>query len=567
MPKVSIIIPFNNVEKYINQCLDSVVNQTLSDVEIICVDDASDDGTLDIVKGYANKDNRIKLIELSERKGQGYARNRALEVATGEYIGFVDSDDFVHLNMFEALYNKAIENDCEIVMCKASEYDDETGKYIHSDYYSLECLANYPKEVFNAEETKEHILDINIVIWNKIYKREYLKEIGGKFPEGFVFEDLPFFFGTYLPAKRISIVWEDFYSYRINRKNSTMLQFNNKLLDRPYMVSLTYEKIKNSQYLDEKLKEIQGWIINDLFHRFSLLEKTYQKEYFFLMKKVFKTFEIEDIEAPCWKKVYHFENYLLVLNNSYEEFMKRVVDKYTNIHKIEDKIVSMISTMVERTELSGTLEKICSNFVQDLVNMNNATDAKISKVYEEITNNYKYTEKLVEDVKNSGLSGNTKEKIDLFYTNLKDLSYVVHENENLLNDKLYKLEQVLTDKISFEKEETKKFISNLLKELTQQISDEILQKQKENKNELRKIEDKLNELNSKFDSYINEEKLKQKFQELENKYLSLLEEQNYRHNEEMMILKEQLIQAEQNLSEKLETPCRKIHNYIAGKKK
>ena len=110
-------------------------------------------------------------------------------------------------------------------------------------------------------------------------------------------------------------------------------------------------------------------------------------------------------------------------------------------------------------------------------------------------------------------------------------------------------------------------VTDLLKELAQQVSNEILQKQKEQNEELEKIEDKLNDLNLKFNSYISEEKLEQKLQELENKYLSLLEEQNYRHNEEMMILKEQLIQAEQNLSEKLETPCRKIHNYIAGRKK
>lgn len=90
MPKVSIIIPFNNVENYISECLDSVLNQTLKDIEVICINDASTDGTLSLVKQYAEKDERIKLIELSERKGQGFARNRGIEIATGEYIGFVE---------------------------------------------------------------------------------------------------------------------------------------------------------------------------------------------------------------------------------------------------------------------------------------------------------------------------------------------------------------------------------------------------------------------------------------------------------------------------------------------
>ncbi len=182
MPKVSVIIPFNNVENYIKECLDSVLNQTLTDIEVICVDDASDDGTLNIVKELANKDNRIRLIELSERKGQGYARNRAIEIATGDYIGFVDSDDFVKPEMFKLLYEKALENDNDIVMCQVSEYDDVTGQYIQSDYYSLAPLYSFADRMFSAEDTKQVILDINVALWNKIYRRSYLEEIGEKFP-------------------------------------------------------------------------------------------------------------------------------------------------------------------------------------------------------------------------------------------------------------------------------------------------------------------------------------------------------------------------------------------------
>ena len=93
---------------------------------------------------------------------------------------------------------------------------------------------------------EENILDINVVIWNKIFKREFLNKINAKFEEGYIFEDLPFFFYTFLKAEKVNIVWESLYYYRQNRKNSTMQQFNNKILDRPYMVSLTYEKIIES---------------------------------------------------------------------------------------------------------------------------------------------------------------------------------------------------------------------------------------------------------------------------------------------------------------------------------
>jgi len=320
MPKVSIIIPFNNVESYISECLDSIINQTLTDIEIICIDDASSDNSSSIVKKYAQKDERIRLIELSARKGQGYARNRGIEVATGEYIGFVDSDDFVKLNMFETLYKTAKQNDTEIVMCQSVEFDDITKQQISSEYYALYPLVRFQDNVFSAEDTKDVILNINVALWNKIYKRSYLEKIGEKFPEGYIYEDLPFFFGSYLPAKKVQIVWKELYYYRVNRKNSTMQQFNFKILDRLPMVSLTYCKIKDFPYLDEYRKNVQAWVINDIFHRYILLKDYNQKEYFFLMKKIFKSLEVENVEDEYWKRVYHFDGYLFVVNNNFKDF-------------------------------------------------------------------------------------------------------------------------------------------------------------------------------------------------------------------------------------------------------
>ncbi len=109
MPKVSVIIPVYNTEKYLPKCLDSVCNQTLSDIEIICINDASTDNSLAILKEYAKKDNRIKLINFKENKGAAAARNTGIDEAQGEYIGFVDSDDFVDLDFYEKLYRTAID--------------------------------------------------------------------------------------------------------------------------------------------------------------------------------------------------------------------------------------------------------------------------------------------------------------------------------------------------------------------------------------------------------------------------------------------------------------------------
>src|SRR5574344_2160891 len=121
MPKVSVIIPIYNVEKYLRQCLDSVVNQTLKDIEIICINDGSTDSTLSIIKEYATNDNRIKIID-KKNSGYGDSMNQGLDMATGDYIGIVESDDFAELNMFDKLYNKAIENNLDLVRCQYFHY-------------------------------------------------------------------------------------------------------------------------------------------------------------------------------------------------------------------------------------------------------------------------------------------------------------------------------------------------------------------------------------------------------------------------------------------------------------
>ena len=114
MPKVSIIVPVYNVEKYLNRCIQSLLNQTLKDIEIIMVDDGSPDRCPQMCDNYAKKDNRIKVIH-KQNAGLGYARNSGLEIATGEYIAFVDSDDFVNSQMYETLYNNAVSTKADVV--------------------------------------------------------------------------------------------------------------------------------------------------------------------------------------------------------------------------------------------------------------------------------------------------------------------------------------------------------------------------------------------------------------------------------------------------------------------
>lgn len=519
-PKLSVIIPFYNVEDYIDDCLKSVLTQTLKDIEIILINDASTDGTRSIAQKYANKDKRIKIIDVKTRNGQGYARNRGIEIAKGEYIGFVDSDDFVEKNMFEVLYNKAVETDSDITMCQVREYNDMNGEYVSSDYYALACLGSFEDSVFSAEDTKDNLLDINVALWNKIYKREYLLGTGEKFPEGFIYEDLPFFFGTYLPAKRLSIVWKSLYNYRINRKNSTMQQFNNRILDRPPMVSLTFEKIKKVPYFEEIKQKVQGWMIDDLFHRYVLMKEPYHKEFFFLMKRVFENLHIENPEDNYWKCLYHFQGYNLVMNNSFEDFNQVIFNHYVDVHEMEKLFESKT---ILAAELYAKFDRVYEDFkknydytdgkIQERAGWITAeTDEKINKVYEDISKNYDYTNQKDEEVKalihpiyediskNYDYTNQKDEEIkaiiqETFDEISKNYDYTNQKNEELkaeiekqLNE-LFSTEQLskFHEEIKAEIKENISYVANLFKESTnkklENTSEKIIRKSYEYSNE------------------------------------------------------------------------------------
>ena len=333
MAKVSVIVPFHNVEKYISKCLTSLIYQSLEDIEIICINDASTDNSKNIVQQYLENDKRIILLNVDNVSGQSYARNLGMEIASGEYIGFVDSDDWVELDMFEKMYNKAKSVDSDITMCQAQLYDDKEQTFYTNDYYSLKSLEKYGDKVFTPEETKDEILNINVVLWNKIYKREFLQNTLVKFQDGYIYEDLPFFFETYLKAQRINILWEAPYYYRQNRQFSTMQNSDKKVYDRIPMVERTYNVLKQAQFFEEKKAEIISWIIDDIFHRYTLLEDKYYEDYFAKMKEFFQRIKLTKEDEQELAKSYCYDEFKNILERSYYGFWNFLVEKYKTSNK------------------------------------------------------------------------------------------------------------------------------------------------------------------------------------------------------------------------------------------
>lgn len=223
MPKVSIIIPTYNVEPYLEEAMESVTRQTLKDIEIICINDGSTDGSLDILKRYAAKDDRIILVD-KENEGYGVGMNIGLDRASGEYIGILEPDDYVANTMFEDLYRVAAENDLDFV--KADFYrfkrNTENGNMELEYFHLSDDPADYNK-VFDPSHTPESIRFV-MNTWSGIYKKEFLDryQIRHNTTPGASFQDNGFYFQTFVFGERAMILDRPYYRNRRDNPNSSV---------------------------------------------------------------------------------------------------------------------------------------------------------------------------------------------------------------------------------------------------------------------------------------------------------------------------------------------------------
>ena len=203
MPKVSVIIPVYNTEKYLRKCLDSVCAQTLEDIEIICVNDCSPDASLEILKEYASKDNRIRIIDFKENKGVSVARNIGIDNATGEYIAFMDSDDWIELDFYEKLYGKSVHSTLDIVKGQLDEFIIETSKFHHDVLNINENIQKTNNKLYFCTHFTSAIYKSSIIKLNNLKFCQKLKNG----------EDGIFLLDTILCANKICIENDVTYYY------------------------------------------------------------------------------------------------------------------------------------------------------------------------------------------------------------------------------------------------------------------------------------------------------------------------------------------------------------------
>lgn len=333
-PKVSIIIPVYNVEKYLEECLDSIISQTLQDIEIICINDGSTDNSLTILQKYAQKDFRITIID-KQNEGVSAARNDGINAAKGEYITFVDGDDYLKLNACEDIYNHIKNNKPDICVYGNMLFNNNKTK-------NEPTLLNTLKELqYNDNfSLSELILKLGDQVTNHWYKRDFLHKNKLKFPLGLVVsEDGIFNIKCFLKNPTVKLISESYYIYRYFREGSTTtssISLDRVLEQKRYCDrSDFYIQIPKEQKMIVDLK-----IVKSLIYRYSLLNN---------QKKP------ENLKYLCDYKKY--------LNENYNEDLLLDYIEYKNLSKlINQEIINNKNNLIkEKDEAIKSKENVIKN--------------------------------------------------------------------------------------------------------------------------------------------------------------------------------------------------------------
>ena len=317
MTKVSIVIPIYKVEKYLRECLDSVINQTLDDIEIILVDDGSPDNCPQICDEYAKKDSRIKVIH-KENGGYGAAVNTGIQNATGEYIGIIESDDWVSAYMYECLYNKSINKKFDIIKGSYGRVNNSETYKINIAYHLMQ-MYDEMKE-FTFEDCPE-LLNYHTSIWSAIYRRQWLLENNIKFVEDIrPYEDIPFIAEAYAKAKSIAIVPLPLYYYRTDATNSSMNSVSRSILSYPIQRERARKVLIQNNLFKDKFLEYFYFITYKVLKKFyTKSNNIIQKEFYDAMQNFLKHAEEDNLQFTEFNKQQK-EDLINICKKTYKEY-------------------------------------------------------------------------------------------------------------------------------------------------------------------------------------------------------------------------------------------------------
>ncbi len=332
MPKVSVILPIYNVEKYLRKCLDSVINQTFKDIEIICINDCSADNCENIILEYAKKDGKIKIINNEKNYGIGFSRNIGINESSGEYISFIDADDYIEKDYIEILYNTAIKNKADIVF--TNNINIVRDKIIKPYYHNR---INIWKKKFKENETwKEGISDFNVntpekentpeyplvVAWNKLYKRNFLIQKNLLYSKYRIAEDVDMFYR--LLANTPKIAYNHCPKYYYLQRVTSLAGSVSAATKPPIAILEVFENVYKyyKENKEELLKDCNYYNFLSLLHTFNNYKAQNKNEFYKKCHDLMK-----DLNVEIDKDKHPFEAYschIMKTNGDYNIYFDKV---------------------------------------------------------------------------------------------------------------------------------------------------------------------------------------------------------------------------------------------------
>ena len=380
-PRISVLIPVYNAHDFLDESINSLLNQTFPDFELVCVNDGSKDDSLEILKGFAENDSRVKVFD-KENGGCGSARNHALDNAKGEYVYFFDPDDKISEDTFEELYKNAKFNDSDMVIFKANVFDKD-GESNRKIYFSLHKFLqqkNYGIYTFDYHAILNRIFRGGFAPWSKLYRKEFLDGYDDfKFNIGLAFDDVPFHIKSVLRAKRMSYVNKILYHYRVDNENSVNSTSSNGI-DIFAIVDIVEDFLKKDGFYEEFKHDFHNFEINQIL-TYSI--STDSEEYFKMAKERFS--KIDDEYVP--------ENRIgfdLVLNT--EDYLEFKYNYLQYLHENQIIKFNLLNKDIEQLKLEI---KELNRDIRRLNNKNEKLERKNERLNERLDRQKKFNEDIL----------------------------------------------------------------------------------------------------------------------------------------------------------------------------
>ena len=346
---VSVLVPVFNVESYLVECIDSIINQKIKNIEIICINDGSTDSSIDILKRYAASDNRIRIID-KKNEGYGKALNDGFAIATGEYIAIVEPDDYIPYNMLSDLYDIAEKNELDFV--KADFYRFVTNKNgdMRLIYNHLDRTNSFYNRVIDTSNTPE-VCKFILNTWCGIYRRNFLKEFNilHNTTPGASFQDNGFFWQTTIYAKRAMFINKPYYLNRRDNPNSSV-KSRNKVYCMSEEMSFIQKKLEQDEKIWSTFKNHFALrAFGNYLSTFNRIDSSYKKEYIFHLNEILNEYKNKNMFDFNLFQPADLKKLNLLLNNPKYFYLKYVIYKnfHDNLKKVKKlKLVKLIKKFI-----------------------------------------------------------------------------------------------------------------------------------------------------------------------------------------------------------------------------